>query len=269
VAKAGIKVVLAARSVQDLSRVTSEIEQDGGHAASVACDVSKEQDIQHAVEFALEKYGRLDFVFSNAGWEGPAVTQIHEMKSEDISKIFDVNVLASVYLIKYAVPALRMNGGGVFVFNSSMGSVCGADVGRIPTGLALYGVTKAALNHLVRMMAGYERENIKAYAVLPSVFATAMVDQIVKGDGPQSMQVTTADAFANFNPKYKGKAGDPKYVGELVLSLFDGSTKYQSSDSILIDHDTTWNAHEFYKVVCLPGLPQAQENARNILGELL
>jgi NAD(P)-dependent dehydrogenase (short-subunit alcohol dehydrogenase family) len=267
--KAGVRVVLAARSEKELSKLALEIEQAGGSAASVLCDVSKEEDVKKAVEFAESKYGRLDFIFSNAGWEGPMNTFIHEMKGEDISKMFDVNVLASIFLIKYAVPVLRKNGGGVFVFNSSLGAVCGADAGRLPTGLALYSVTKAALDHLVRMMASYEKENIKGYSVLPAVFSTAMIDGILKGDGPQGMLITTQDAFANFNPKYKGKAGDPRHVGELVLSLFDGSTKYQSSDSILIDHDVTWNAHEFYKVLCLPGLPQEQPNARNLLGELL
>jgi hypothetical protein len=76
------------------------------------------------------------------------------------------------------------------------------------------------------------------------------------------------DVAAVCNPKYK-KAGDPAHIGELVLSLFNGSTKYKSGDCIVIDHDVTWHVHEFYTRMCLPYNPAEPENARTILGDLL
>lgn len=152
--------------------------------------------------------------------------------------------------------------------NSSITSVSGADAGRLPVA-HLYYVTKAALNSLVFMMAWYEKFNIRTYGICPAVFGTKMVDDLVSAESTKGFGFTNPhDVAAICNPRYK-KAGDPAHIGELVLSLFNGATKYKSGECIVIDHDVTWNIHEFYCRMCLPYNPAEPDNARNLLGDLL
>jgi len=264
-----MRVVLAARSKEDLAAVERNIRENGGEAVSIVCDVANEADIKRAIDFSIDNYGKLDFVFSNAGWEGLCNVEFHKTASEDVTKLFNINVLAAIHLIKYAVPVFQRNGGGTFAFNSSLAGALGADIGRNPTGLHLYAVTKAALNQLVRMMAFYEKDNIRTFGILPAVFSTAMVDHIVKGEGCKAMSIASESAFAGFNPRFKGQAGNPAHVAALVLSLIDGTTQYKSGDCIVIDNDVTWNAHEFYARLCLPYEPTEPGNAKDVLGRPL
>jgi NADP-dependent 3-hydroxy acid dehydrogenase YdfG len=70
-AKAGITVVLAARSEVEMKKIVSDVAALGGKAAYVVCDVAKESDLENAVSFCEKTFGGVDFIFANAGWEGP------------------------------------------------------------------------------------------------------------------------------------------------------------------------------------------------------
>jgi NAD(P)-dependent dehydrogenase (short-subunit alcohol dehydrogenase family) len=98
-AKDGYCVVLAARSAKEMIKIAEEIRQDGGEATYVVCDAAKEEDLKNAVDFAAVTYGRLDVVFSNAGWEGSCMNDFHATPSDEIVKLFNVNLMASFYLL--------------------------------------------------------------------------------------------------------------------------------------------------------------------------
>lgn len=103
-AKGNIKVVLAARSVDDMKRIVEDIKKNGGDAAYVYCDVEKETDIENSIKFAEETYGGVDFIFANAGWEGPLKAfKPHQYSSEEIIKLFNINLLSCVRYVKYGV----------------------------------------------------------------------------------------------------------------------------------------------------------------------
>ena len=72
-ARAGAKVVLTGRREKEGAGVVAEIEKHGGAAAFVRADVAKETDVKAMVDFTIDKFGRLDIAFNNAGveWKGP------------------------------------------------------------------------------------------------------------------------------------------------------------------------------------------------------
>src|SRR5437870_11657494 len=72
-ARAGAKVVLSGRREKEGAQVVAEIKKLGGEAAFVRADVAKEADVKAMVNFAVDKFGRLDVAFNNAGveWKGP------------------------------------------------------------------------------------------------------------------------------------------------------------------------------------------------------
>src|SRR5204862_2339903 len=72
-ARAGAKVVLTGRREKEGAQVVAEIKKLGGEAAFVRADVAKDADVKGMVDFTVDKYGRLDIAFNNAGveWKGP------------------------------------------------------------------------------------------------------------------------------------------------------------------------------------------------------
>src|SRR6187200_3099974 len=99
-AKAGAKVAVAGRREEEGSEVVREIEQAGGEALFVRTDVSREADVQALVARTVERFGRLDFAFNNAGvfLDAGAVTE----STEDIyRRTFDINVAGVLYGMKH------------------------------------------------------------------------------------------------------------------------------------------------------------------------
>src|SRR5437588_5703784 len=88
-ARAGAKVVLSGRREKEGAQVVAEIKKLGGEAAFVRADVAKEADVKAMVNFAVDKFGRLDIGFNNAvvGWKGRLD---HATEAED-QRIFDIN----------------------------------------------------------------------------------------------------------------------------------------------------------------------------------
>src|SRR5437667_11958868 len=89
-ARAGAKVVLSGRREKEGAQVVAEIKKLGGEAAFVRADVAKEADVKAMVNFAVDKFGRLDIAFNNAGveWKGT----LDQATEAEYRRIFDVNV---------------------------------------------------------------------------------------------------------------------------------------------------------------------------------
>jgi len=263
----GVKVVLAARSTADLESIVSDIKSKGGEVASIAVNVTDPKQVKAAIAFAETTFGGLDFVFSNAGTYGPTNPHLDVIEDEEIQQVIEVNLLGSLYFLKYAVPALKRRGGGVIAFNSSMiAAVSGSFVSKMG-GSTVYAASKAGVDHLVRSTFYYQDDGIRIYGVLPAVFKTAMATELVKAPHHQAAGFTDLDSFGE-KVNFSKTSGDPANIGKLVASLFDGSTKYPPNTNIVIDNNITWLAHEFYKSIELVQPPNP-ENPRDIFGTLV
>jgi len=112
-AKEGAKVVVAARTEEQLNRVVREIETDGGIAAAIITDVSVTQDVERMIQFAIEKYGRLNILVNNAG-----IGFGYSIGDDRMEKAYD-NLMAtnlrSIWMsVHYAVPEMgKVNGGSI------------------------------------------------------------------------------------------------------------------------------------------------------------
>src|SRR5262245_6922612 len=89
-ARAGAKVVLTGRREKEGAQVVAEIKKVGGEAAFVRGDIAKDADVKAMVKFAVEKFGRLDIAFNNAGveWKGT----LDQATEAEYRRIFDINV---------------------------------------------------------------------------------------------------------------------------------------------------------------------------------
>lgn len=135
-AKKGAKVVLAARSQEDLQEIEQEIILDGGQALSVTCDVSKYEDLLKLRDEALGRFGQIDTWINNAG------TSIYGYLMEsDISeerKIFETNFWGTRYGCQIALEVMRESGGVIINLGSEV------SVAAQPL-LGMYSATKHAV----------------------------------------------------------------------------------------------------------------------------
>ncbi|MGH9065499.1 MAG: SDR family NAD(P)-dependent oxidoreductase [Acidimicrobiales bacterium] len=136
-------------------------------AAYVQGDVSVEAQAAALVTAAVERWGRLDVLVNNAGTTVRIPhADLDAVTDEVWRRILDVNVMGTWYVTRAAVPALRATGGGAIVNVTSLAGVR-------PTGSSIpYAVSKAALNHLTRLLAGVLGPDIRVNAVAPGLVDT-------------------------------------------------------------------------------------------------
>jgi NAD(P)-dependent dehydrogenase (short-subunit alcohol dehydrogenase family) len=149
----GASVVVTGRSTDDGERVQAAIREHGGQAAFVPMDISVEDDVKGAVEFAVSTFGRLTTLINNAApselvTPGIGVDRpIAELGAADFERILQVGLMGTVHAYRHALPALRDSGGGSVLTISSASAMQGTP------GLPSYTAIKGALNALARQVA--------------------------------------------------------------------------------------------------------------------
>ncbi|MEU6196825.1 glucose 1-dehydrogenase [Streptomyces sp. NPDC047061] len=178
-AREGARVLLAARTEDQLKAVTEEVRAAGGTADYVVCDLADATSVRAAVDRTVEVYGRLDLAFNNgavAQQPGP----VDGLPEADFDHVTAVN-LKGVWLAMAAeVAAIRATAGtGAIVNNSSVGSL------RANPVLPVYGALKRAVNSLTESAAvTYGPEGIRVNAIAPGGTLTEMVrhwDEVTPG----------------------------------------------------------------------------------------
>jgi NAD(P)-dependent dehydrogenase (short-subunit alcohol dehydrogenase family) len=100
-------VVVSGRSEAEGKSVAEDINNSGGDATYVYCDISKDEDVEATFNFATEKYGGVDYVLANSGQAGPYGADVTQLDPVGIRKLFDVNVGGYFTAYIHAVKAFR------------------------------------------------------------------------------------------------------------------------------------------------------------------
>jgi len=132
------------------------------------CDVRKEADITGLVRFTEEKFGPIDLFCSNAG-----ILAIggYEVSNEEWQRIWEINVLAHIFVARAVIPGMIARGGGGFIVTASAAGLL-SQIGSIP-----YSVTKHAAVGLAESLAiTYGDQGIKVFALCPQAVRTAMTE---------------------------------------------------------------------------------------------
>lgn len=220
-ARSGAKVVIAGRRSEQGEAVVKEIEADGGQAYFQQADVTKEDQVERLVGATVERFGRLDIAFNNAGIEltGP----VAEVTEADYRKVFDINVLGVFLSQKYEIPAMVKSGGGVIVNTSSI-------VGHVAMpGAGVYIASKHAVEGITKATAlEYAQQGIRVNAVAPGAIATDMIDRFAGEEGAESRQ-----QLASMHPM--GRLGQAKEIAAAVLYLASDAASFTTGISLPVD----------------------------------
>ena len=168
-ARLGARVVAANRRVADGESLVAEIAAEGGVAHFVATDVTQPAQIASLMDEAVSRYGRLDIVFNNAGYQEPR-TPIADTPEATFDQVFDTNTRATWLGMKYALPHMRTQGSGVIINCASASGLRNANAG-----LSLYSASKAAVVSLTKSAALEYGPAIRINAVSPGRVETPMM----------------------------------------------------------------------------------------------
>src|SRR3954449_12208107 len=127
----GAKVTLGARRTERLKALAADLRNQGGQADYQALDVTRREEVASFVNFARERFGRLDVLISNAGLM--PLSPLDQLKVEEWDRMIDVNIKGVLFGIAAALPVFRAQGSGHFV---NIASVAGLRVGRSRKGCA-------------------------------------------------------------------------------------------------------------------------------------
>ncbi|MET7707824.1 glucose 1-dehydrogenase [Micromonospora sp. NPDC005413] len=166
----GARVLLAARTQEQLNAVTEEIRAAGGTADHVVCDLADAASVRAAVDRVVQLYGRLDVAFNNGATFVPP-GPMDQVRETDFDHVYAVNLRGPWLAMVAEIGAIRATAGtGAIVNNSSVGSLTGNPE------LPAYGAMKRAVNSLTESAAiTYGPEGIRVNAIAPGNTRTEMI----------------------------------------------------------------------------------------------
>lgn len=224
----GASVVIADRSEEEGARVRAQLEASGGQALFVACDVSQPNAVQGAIEAAIQRFGKLDIVFANAGING-VWAPIEELQPDEWDRTLDINLKGTYLVVHFAVPHLKSNGGGSIIITSSVNgtrSFSGA-------GAAAYSSSKAGQVAFMKMMAlELGRHNIRCNAVCPGYVPTQIQDRT---EQRHTDTIGLDVELPKGSPAIDEGAGEPREVADVCLFLASDLSRHVSGVEIFVD----------------------------------
>jgi meso-butanediol dehydrogenase/(S,S)-butanediol dehydrogenase/diacetyl reductase len=210
-------LVLSDLSEAALNQVSADIVDRTGEIELVPADVSDFAQVETVVKRAVDRFGRLDVLISNAGVLS-ANGRIHNLTAEDWERAFRINVLGPVNGIRAAVAVMRGQKSGSIILTASVAGITAWSHS------SPYCVTKAGVIHLAKVAAvEYARDGIRVNCVCPGTFLSAM---------HTGLPAEAVDAIAAKHPLGLGSAAD--LVGAYSYLASDAS-RWTTGSAIVVD----------------------------------
>ncbi|MDO8278225.1 MAG: SDR family oxidoreductase [Burkholderiaceae bacterium] len=220
-AQAGASVVVADKDLAAAQQTVALIEAASGVAGAVQADVSVENEVAAMVAYAVDRYGRLDCAFNNAGV--PASDKSIETYSLNaFNRTVSVNLTGVFLCMKHQILQMRRQGGPAAIVNNASAWGTGGWAGAAPyvaSKAGVIGLTKSAALDLAGV-------GIRVNAVCPGLIATPMSKGLV--DDP-------AGAAMALGKQPMGRFGQPEEVAEAVLWLCSDASSFVTGTAMMVD----------------------------------
>ena len=226
--KEGAKVMCADLDAEGAERVAQQIVGSGGEAASTQADVSQAADVERMVRETVERWGRIDILFNNAGveWALPAP----QVPEQEWDRMIDVNLKGVFLGCKYAIPEMVKQGGGSIVNTASIAGLRGTPW------LSTYSASKGGVVQMTKSLAvEWAEHNVRVNAVCPGVIRTPMTERGIEqawalfGDTAEEAWQRIAEGHP------LGRLGEPEEVARAVLFLASDEASFVTGVALPVD----------------------------------
>lgn len=218
-ASAGARTVLTGLRRDDPEGIAAEFAAAGLSVVGRACDMRSAPDIDALVDDVMDRFGRIDTLFANAGLS----TEDHPIgidRDAQLEIMLDVHVRGNIRLTDRVLPMMAAGGGGSVVIMSSLAGLRGSR--NVP----MYGITKAAAAQLARNIAvGWGDRNIRANAIAPGIIKTEFAKTVTEGP--------LADERLRKAPLHR--FGEVEHIAGTVLYLASAAGAFTTGQTIVVD----------------------------------
>ncbi len=223
-AQQGARLVLADVHDAEADAVVRAIAQAGGTACFVHADVSRRADNERMIDVCVERYGRLDILFCNAGITLPKL--LSHSSDEDIDRLLAVNVKGPLYAARHAIAImLGQPDGGVLLFTASKTGLVAQ------TDSPVYCASKGAVVMLAKALAlDYAARGIRVNALCPGIIDTPMLRQFA-----DAMPDPGAAWAAYRAAQPLGRLGTPEECAAAALWLVSPEASFVTGVALPVD----------------------------------
>ncbi|MEE2873425.1 MAG: SDR family oxidoreductase [Candidatus Latescibacterota bacterium] len=221
-AREGAKVLVADLNLESAHETVTMVAETGGEASAFAMDVTVAAQVEAMVQMTVERYGRLDCAFNNAGIPGKVGTSVIDYEEEDWDRVIAVD-LKGVWLgMKYELKQMLKQGRGVVVNTASIAGLVGL-VGSSPYVASKHGVVGLTKTAALE----FAQQNIRVNAVCPGVFRTPLVEKVI-AELPEREEL-----YLSAQPI--GRMGRPEELAEAVVWLCSDAASFVTGHAFPVD----------------------------------
>jgi NAD(P)-dependent dehydrogenase (short-subunit alcohol dehydrogenase family) len=227
-AAAGAKVVISSRKAGPCEAVADAINEGGGEAMALACNISEKAQLRALVDGTLNRWGRIDALVCNAA-VNPYFGPLAEIPDEAYDKTMNANVRSNLWLCNMAIPQMAERGGGApggaVIIVSSIAAFKGH------RNLGVYALSKAANNQLARSLAvEWGRSNVRVNCIAPGLVRTDMARAL--WEDPDNL-ARALEAYP------LGRIGEPEDIAGAAVFLASRAGDFVTGQTLVIDGGTT------------------------------
>ena len=220
----GAKVVISSRKAEACEEVAAGIRKAGGDAITIACNISRREEIAGLVKGAIEKWGRIDTLVCNAA-VNPYFGPLAAISDDAFDKIMSSNIKSNLWLCNLALPHMVEQGGGSVVIVSSIGGLRGS------AQLGAYGISKAADMQLTRSLAvEWSPKGVRINCVAPGLVKTDFARALWEDSERLKRTVSTAPLR---------RIGEPNEIGSVIAFLASKASSFMTGTVVIADGGVT------------------------------
>lgn len=227
-AEAGADVAVLGRTRDELEEAASAIRAMGRRSPALVADISKDDEMRAAFAELEQEFGRLDFVFANAGING-TWAPLAELSYEDWNKTVGINLGGTFLTLHYSIPLMQQQGGSIAITSSINGTRTFTTAGA-----SAYSTTKGGQLALAQMAAlELAKHRIRVNVICPGAIESEISDNTRKRNTERAAE--PVEFPEGKIPLTDGKPGKAEDVGDLVVFLASDRSRHITGTPIWID----------------------------------